>query len=131
MRPAVVPPTTAVSKEWDPDTLFDVFGSESARNILALASVEPMSAHELADHLDISEPTVYRRLNVLQNYDLVAEDTRIDDDGNHYKTYETNLERVAFEIDEGEFVVDVRLKRDLVDQFERFWEDLGGDGGEG
>lgn len=131
LGPAVVPPTTAVSKEWDPDTLFDVFGSESARNILALASVESMSAHELADHLDISEPTVYRRLNVLQNYDLVAEDTRIDDDGNHYKTYETNLERVAFEIDEGEFVVDVRLKRDLVDQFERFWEDLGGDGGDG
>lgn len=114
-----------MSKEWDPDTLFDVFGSESARGILALASVEPLSAKELADHLDVSEPTVYRRLDVLQSYDLISEDQQIDDEGNHYKTYETNLERIAFEIEDGEFVVDVRLKRDLIDQFEQFWGDLG------
>lgn len=125
MYPPAVAPTTAVSKEWDPDTLLDVFGSESARGILALASVEPRSAKELADRLDVSEPTVYRRLDVLRSYDLVSEDQRIDDEGNHYKTYETNLERIAFEIENGEFVVDVRLKRDLVDQFEQFWGDLG------
>lgn len=115
-----------MSKEWDPDTLFDVFGSETAREILALLSVEPMSAMELGNRLDVSEPTVYRRLDVLERYDLVTEDQQIDDEGNHYKTYETSLERIAFEIDDGEFFVDVRLKRDLVDQFERFWDDLGG-----
>lgn len=125
MYSSAVSPITAVSKEWDPDTLFDVFGSESARGILALASVEPLSAKELADHLDVSEPTVYRRLDVLQSYDLISEDQQIDDEGNHYKTYETNLERIAFEIEDGEFVVDVRLKRDLIDQFEQFWGDLG------
>lgn len=114
-----------MSKEWEPDTLFDVFGSESARGILALASVEPLSAKELADHLNVSEPTVYRRLDVLQRYDLVTEDHRIDDQGNHYKTYETNLERIAFEIEDGSFVVDVGLRHDLVDQFEHFWSDLG------
>lgn len=114
-----------MSKEWDPDTLLDVFGSESARGILALASVRPLPAKELADRLDVSEPTVYRRLAVLQRYDLVSEDQHIDDEGNHYKTYETNLDRIAFEIEDGEFIVDVRLQRDLVDQFEQFWGDLG------
>lgn len=114
-----------MSKEWDPDSLFDVFGSETARGILALASVEPCSAQQLAARLDVSEPTVYRRLDALLNYDLVSENTNLDEDGNHYKTYETNLDRIAFEIDDGEFVVDVRLHRSVVDQFEQFWGDLG------
>lgn len=114
-----------MSKEWDPDTLFEVLGSETARGVLALASVEPRSAQELADRLDVSEPTVYRRLDALEGYDLITESVAIDDDGNHFKRYETALERVAFEIEDGEFVVDVRLARDMVDQFERFWGDLG------
>lgn len=114
-----------MSDEWDPDTLLDVFGSETARGILAMASVEPVSAAALADHLDVSEPTVYRRLAVLRRYDLVTEEVRIDDEGNNYKTYETSLERIAFEVEDGRFLVDVRLERDLVDQFESFWSDLG------
>lgn len=114
-----------MSEEWDPDTLLDVFGSETARGILALASVEPLSAGDLSDHLEVSEPTVYRRLDALQRYDLVTGHAQVDDGGNHYKTYETNLERIAFEIEDGRFVVDVRLERDLVDQFESFWSDLG------
>lgn len=115
-----------MSKEWDPDTMLDVFGSETARGILALASVEPRSAADLSDRLEVSEPTVYRRLDALRRYDLVTEQARVDDGGNHYKTYETTLDRITFEIEDGRFVVDVRLERDLVDQFEGFWSDLGG-----
>lgn len=109
--------------------MFDVLGSEEVRRILALADVRPMSAEEFAEHLEASQPTVYRRVNACQEYDLLAEETRIDEDGNHYKVFRTNLERVCLEIDDGGFDVTVSLRRDLVDRFTDFWDDLeeGGD----
>lgn len=112
--------------DWEPETLFDVLGSEEVREILALTDVKPMSVQELSDHVDSSEPTVYRRVNACQEYDLLTADTEIGDDGNHYKVYEANLERVCLELNDGGFDVDIRLRRDLVDQFEDFWSDLEG-----
>lgn len=116
-----------MSSEWDPDTLFDVFGCETTRAILALASVKQLPAKDMANRLDVSGPTVYRRLDVLEQYDLVTEKVRIDDRGNHYSTYETNVESLTFEIENGEFTVDLEVKHDLVDQFEQFWTGLGGE----
>lgn len=113
-----------MSKEWEPETVFDVLGSEHARQILALASLEPMSAEDLADHCETSLPTVYRRVNALLEYDLLREETQIDEDGNHFKLFETNLERICFEIEEGGFNIDITLRRDLTDQFDEFWEGL-------
>ena len=114
----------AVAKEWEPETIFDVLGSERARRILALASVKPVSADELSDGLDASLPTIYRRVNALQEYDLLREETRIDTDGNHFKAFTTNLERICFEVEDGGFDIDIELRRDMVDQFEDFWTDL-------
>jgi predicted ArsR family transcriptional regulator len=113
-----------VSKEWDPDTVFDVFGSEVARDVLALASIRPVSADEIAEHCDVSEPTVYRRLNALQEYDMLAEETAIGDDGHHYKRYRTCLEEVRVRVDEGQFDIDLELNRDYTDKFAEFWDDL-------
>ncbi len=117
-----------VGKEWEPETIFDVLGSERARRILSIASVRPVSAEQLASAIDTSLPTVYRRVNALVEYDLLRENTNIDEEGNHYKTYETNLQRVCFEVSDGGFTVDIQLRRDMVDQFQDFWTDLeGGD----
>jgi Fe2+ or Zn2+ uptake regulation protein len=116
-----------VSSEWDPDTVFDVFGSERARQILVLASVDPVSAEEIADRLDTSLPTVYRRVNAMVDYDLLVEDTAVDPDGHHYTTYETQLREICFEIEDGGVTIDVEYRRDLVDKFGDFWGDLGGD----
>lgn len=103
------------NRDWNPETIFDVLGSELARRILALAAIRPFSAEEFAEHCDTSKPTVYRRLNVLHEYDLLVERRAIDDEGNHYKTYETALESIRFAVEEGRFAVDVELTRDLVD----------------
>ncbi|SFS12243.1 transcriptional regulator, ArsR family [Halomicrobium zhouii] len=113
-----------MTNDWDPETLFDVLGSEEVRRILALADAEPMSASELADRLDASQPTVYRRVNVCEKYDLLAERSRVDGDGNHYKEYETTLQRICFEVEDGGFDVSISLRHDLVDRFGDFWSDL-------
>lgn len=99
--------------QWDPETVFDTFGSETARRILALASVEPMEADDLADHLEVSQPTVYRRLDALTEQDLLTERVHVDDEGNRFQTYETNLESVTFRVEEGSFLVDVELRHDV------------------
>lgn len=102
-----------MSSGWDPETVFDVFGSESARKIIALASDEPTTADELATHLTVSQPTVYRRVDELLEYDLLTERDHIDDEGNHYNTYVTNLDAVTFRVEDGSFVVDLQLERDV------------------
>lgn len=114
-----------MSKEWEPETVFDVLESDVARRILVLASREPMSADELADGCDASLPTIYRRVNVLLEYDFLTEDRELDSDGNHYKTFETALERITFEIEGDGISVTLDRRRSLLDQFEDFWSDLG------
>ena len=113
-------------KEWEPSSVFDLFGDDLARQLLVLASDRPFAADELASALDTSLPTVYRRLNALGEYDLVREEQELDRDGNHYKTYETTLQRIAFEIEDGGYTIDVQLRQSLVSQFGEFWADLGG-----
>jgi uncharacterized protein YdhG (YjbR/CyaY superfamily) len=102
----------------------DVFGNEYARQILALASVEPVAAEDIAEVLDASLPTVYRRVNVLLEYDLLKERTQVDEDGHHYQTFETSLKRVSFEVEDGGIDIDLELRRDLFDRFSDFWQDL-------
>ncbi|MFB6154969.1 MAG: ArsR/SmtB family transcription factor [Haloferacaceae archaeon] len=113
-----------MSDGWDPDNVMDVFGNEYARQILALGSVEPMPAEDMAEVLDASLPTVYRRVNVLLEYDLLKERTQVDDEGHHYKTFETSLRRVAFEVEDGGVNIDMELRRDLFDRFSDFWQEL-------
>lgn len=117
-----------MSKEWEPESVFDLLGSERARRILALASEESLSADDLAEHCDASLPTIYRRLNALVEFDLLHEETRIDADGNHYKTYEADVERISVVVGGGDLDVEVEPRgEDMVDRFERFWGDLEGE----
>jgi len=111
-------------KQWSPTTIFDVFGDSLARRILVLTSERPLSVDALSDHLDASPPTIYRRMNTLIEYDLVTSHQQVDEDGHHYKTFETTLQRIAFEIEDGGYNIDVQMRRSLVDQFEAFWSDL-------
>lgn len=113
-----------MSKEWDPDTLFDVFGDELARHILVLASEGPLSAEDLAEHCDASLPTIYRRVDTLEELDLLQSRIQIDEQGNQYRQFETALKRVGFTFDSGGIDIDVGLRRDLTDRFEAFWDEL-------
>lgn len=120
-----------VSKEWNPANVFEVLASETAREVLVLASVEPMAARDLAEHCEASLPTIYRRVNVLVEYDLLEKETEFDPDGNHYNTYETTLDQLCIVIEDGDLSVDVQTERDLVDRFGGLWTDLErGAGGE-
>jgi len=125
-----------VSEDEEPDFdgVLDVLSDGYAREILAATSVKPMSAQQLADAHDMSEPTVYRRIERLREYDLLGERTEIRDDGNHHSVYTATLSAFSVELDEGTFEAVVerteaasfpgQRETDTADRFVKMWENL-------
>ena len=111
-------------KEWRPDNILDVFGDSVTRAILVIASERSVRVPDVADRLDVSDPTVYRRIDPLVEANLLKEHRRIDRDGNQHKEYETILEEVTFAIEDGSYTVDIQVDQDLTDDFESMWSDL-------
>ncbi|MFC4358427.1 ArsR/SmtB family transcription factor [Halobium salinum] len=109
----------------DPQSVVESIDSEDAREILALASREPMSVDEFEAEVGVSLATVYRRTDELTGQGFLEERTEVADDGDHYSSYETSLHRITFTVEDGEFRVDVEVRRDD-DKFARLWRSLGG-----
>lgn len=109
--------------EKPPEEVLDLFGDAHVRRILLLTSDAPMSATALADELDVSRPTVYRRVNILVEYGLLREHVEVNLDGHHYRTFETVVNEITFSIRDGRFGVTVGMEESLVDRFDGF---LGG-----
>jgi DNA-binding transcriptional ArsR family regulator len=109
----------------DGDEVLSLLDDEYARAILIETSREPMSADALTERCDASPPTIYRRIDRLDEHDLVEAEQELDPDGHHYKTYRARMERVSVELDDGQLVVDVqRADETAADRFTRLYEEL-------
>ena len=106
------------------EEVLDTIGDEHARDVLAAISVEPKSAKELAEECDLSLPTVYRRLEMLDEYDLVTDRTLVAEDGNHFKVYESNFESTVISLEDDEYRVRIYREENLPDRFSQLWDDL-------
>ncbi|MFB6160629.1 MAG: winged helix-turn-helix domain-containing protein [Haloferacaceae archaeon] len=106
------------------EAILDAFGDRRARHVLAVVGREPRSAKAIAEELDLSLPTVYRRIEDLQDYDLVVDRTEIGDDGNHYRVFECNFESTVISLEGGEYEVRVFRRGKVPDRFARLWDDL-------
>lgn len=96
-----------------------------ARDILAKTSREPMSAKTLSERCDVSLPTVYRRIERLQEHELLTDQQQLDPDGHHYKTYEARLERVTIDLEDGTYSVKIdRTEPNAADRFSDLVEEL-------
>ena len=113
-----------MSKAWDPNDIFDVLASKDVRQILVATSVRPMSAKELADICDRSLATIYRRIQAMEDYDLLSEELTRDPDGTQYNEYRSDLNEITISVDEGQLNVNIDIERDTVDQFAELIEDL-------
>ena len=114
-----------MSKQWNPDGIFEVLASKESRRILAAASVRSLSAKELEQLCDASLPTIYRRLNVLVEYDLLSEERIVEPGEKHSKQYSTDLQEINVTVEDGEFDVNIAIKKDTVDKFGELFSDLG------
>lgn len=107
------------------EDVLDTIGDQHARTVLAAISREPRSAKELADETDLSLPTIYRRIELLQDHDLVVERTAVAEDGNHYNVYECNFDSTVIRLEDDEYDVRIYRKENLPDRFTQLWDDLG------
>ncbi|ADB63773.1 hypothetical protein Htur_5142 (plasmid) [Haloterrigena turkmenica DSM 5511] len=115
-----------MSEDTDLSTVLAVLDDEYARDILTHTSVEPMSASTLSERCDASLPTIYRRLDRLEECQLVSEETELAPDGNHYSVYSANLESLELSLGDGEFELEVTYQdeEDVADKFTRMWEGM-------
>ena len=113
-----------MSKAWDPDDIFDVLASEDVRRILVATNVRSMSVKELADICDRSLATIYRRIQAMENYNLVSEEITRDADGTQYSEYKSELNEITISVEEGQLDININIEKDTVDQFAELIEDL-------
>ena len=113
-----------MSKAWNRDDLFDVCASEDVRQILAATNVRSMSGQDLADICGRSLATIYRRIQAMEDYDLLSEELTRDPDGTQYNEYRSDLNEITINVDEGQLNVNIDIERDTVDQFAELIEDL-------
>ena len=106
------------------DTVATVLADNVASGILRETAEEPMSAHELADALDTSPPTVYRRLDDLREHDLVTTSTRPDPDGHHTDIHRAAVSDIQVSLDDDGFTVELDRRDTPADRFTRIIEDM-------
>jgi DNA-binding transcriptional ArsR family regulator len=106
------------------DRLFSVLADETAREIFTLVSDNPRSAKDIYAGCDTSLKTVYRRLEALQEADLVSTMTRPGEQG-PYTVYVSTIDEIDISIDPDSEDVDITVQRDdNVDQFISIWDEL-------
>jgi predicted transcriptional regulator len=115
---------TRVDDDRTIEEILDTIGDEHARRVLASVSIEPKSAKELAAECDLSLPTVYRRIETLEEYDLVKDRTLVAEDGNHYKVYESNFESTVISLEDDSYQVRVYREENIPDRFSQLWDEL-------
>ena len=123
-----------VSEDPDVGDLLDLLSDEYARDILAATSVKPMSAKQLSEQCEMSQPTVYRRVERLREHGLVEEQTRIETGGNDYSVFAATLSEFSLALDDGAFDAAVERtassafpgqdEQDTADRFTKMWENL-------
>jgi DNA-binding transcriptional ArsR family regulator len=110
--------------EWEAANILDVLGDPLCRRVIVISSKSQVSAATLADRLDVSPPTVYRRINSLVDHGLIREHRRMDTDGNHYRTFETVVDRVEVVVNQCGYEVNVHRRKDIADRFDEFWAEF-------
>ncbi|MDG5817341.1 winged helix-turn-helix domain-containing protein [Natronococcus sp. A-GB7] len=111
----------------DPGPVLDLLADPYARRILTAANDEPMTAKALSEACDASLPTIYRRVDTLDEQGLLEETRVVDSDGSHRRVYRTTVESVRATLEGDELRVVVDTRDDLAGNFTDLWEELRGE----
>jgi DNA-binding transcriptional ArsR family regulator len=70
---------------------------------------------ELTERLDLSQATIYRRIETLEKHGLVEERTLVADDGNHFSVYWSEFDGLLVTLNDDGYDVRVLQEGDLPD----------------
>jgi len=83
-----------------PGEFLALLDAEYTQDLLTAVQAEAKSARALAEECGASRPTVYRRLNRLDDAGLVESSMAYDADGHHRTVFEATLDRFVVELDD-------------------------------
>lgn len=90
----------------DSEEVLSMLGDDYAQAILKAISTEPLPARKLAERLDLSRATVYRRLNRLEDAGIVESMLSYHPEGYHRKQFKINFDRLVLSIDTHDIDID-------------------------
>lgn len=103
------PPDAVVEQSTgEPPAALELLADSYARELLVVLSRGPRCGRALAEACSFSRPTVYRRLNRLEDAGLVEAETRLDPDGNHCKEFTLVRDSLQVTIADGAITVTAR-----------------------
>lgn len=109
-RPTDVPlgkPDTTAAGSSAPEAALELLSDDNVRTILEAISERPRPPRDLIEVCEASKPTVYRRLNRLEEAGLVEAEIVLRSDGHHRKEFSSNSERVTLDFDGGSLAAEV------------------------
>lgn len=100
----------------DPDTgtVVELLGDECAREVLAAVADEATSGRAIAEATSLSRPTVYRRLDRLEDAGFLEVTMEVRRDGNHRRQFRSTLDSATVAFDD-ELSASVRTERETSD----------------
>jgi predicted ArsR family transcriptional regulator len=113
--------------ERDAEEVLQVLGNKYNPEILQ-ATHALKSAQDLSDELDIPIATSYRRIEELEELDLLELETKaLSDEGRRTRVYRRQIDAVTVEFGTGHVEVSVRERTAAKNALADMWADLGGD----
>jgi len=79
-------------------TILALLGDEYARQLLTVLVEQPRTCRELVTATDMSRPTIYRRLEQLDENGLVRTEMQFDPDGHHRKRFHATVSKFDFAV---------------------------------
>lgn len=107
-----------------PEAVFSALEDPDCRTILTALS-DPMTAKELATTLDIPQSTLYRKLDLLTEAELVYETITPGTEGGRISRYERNVTDVVVSVDDAISVSVERPARHADERLARMWSEMG------
>lgn len=97
-----------MANEWTPRNIHEVIADHRSLQILMAVNQKARSAQDLTNHCEGSLSSIYRRIDVLSDYNLLAENIQIDQEGHHYSVYETRFHDINISLDEGRVITEIQ-----------------------
>ncbi len=97
------------------ENVFDALADGQCRLMLQELSEEPLSAAELSEECDMPQSTTYRKIDELQEAELVEERTRLGTNGNHSSEYAVTAQQIEVTVS-GDGGVDLTVTTEESDE---------------
>lgn len=111
-----------MAKEWTPTDVFNVLADDRVRSILLATNKRTRSVQDLTRVCEGSQSSIYRRVSILVEHDLLAEETKVDADGHHYSVYHPNFENIDIRLDDDTIVLTVNTGDGSSTTYTVVWE---------